>query len=574
MNSLKRLLPYLRPYKGTAVLIVIFGLLMAASQAALPFLAKRLIDDVLVNKDASLKYAIPLTMVAIYFVHAVSRFFHLYLLKFTGERIVAAIRGELQKKFMKLNLNFHNGYGRGSGGLLSRVLNDVVVVQWGLHIVVDLIREPVAALFIVGAMIKLDWQLTVAFFLFAPPIVIMIQKLAKSIRKYAHRQQESMEDFTSTLKETLDGVRVIQSFNLESEMSRRFDSVASHYLENRRRIISREELAGPVSEFLAVCVVGALFVYVANQVIEGHSSPGTFVSFLTALGLLNPVMKKLQDAYLRMQQTVAANDRLFEILDDPNEVPQERSKKPFPQNFDKIVFKNVSFSYGDAQILKEINLTVRRGEVIALVGESGSGKSTLVNLLGRFFDPTAGEILIGDTPIREIELQDLRRHIALVTQEVFLFNDTIARNIEAGDFSRGQPQGVRSAAQAANANEFVERMPDKYETKVGDRGGRLSGGERQRISIARAVYKDAPVLILDEATSALDSASELEVQKGLDQLMQGRTAFVIAHRLSTIVKADRILVLKDGRIVEEGQHDGLIARNGFYYNFYKLQTLR
>jgi ATP-binding cassette, subfamily B, bacterial MsbA len=573
LGSLKRLLPFLRPYKGQVILIFFFGLVMSLSQPVIPYLAKRLFDDVLVKKDEYWLYRGPLALVLLFVVLGISRFFHLYILKYTSEKIVIQIRGDLQKKFMRLNLGFHNSYASGTGGLLSRVLNDVTILQWGLQIFVDSVREPITILAIVGGMFFFDWKLTMLFSIVAVPIIWGSQRLAKSLRKYSHRQQEAMEDFTSTLKETLDGVRIIQSFNLESEMTRRFNAVGDRYLAQRKSIIKREEAAGPVSELIAASVLAGIFVYVANEIFRGQMSLGTFMAFGTSLAILNPPIKKLQDAYLRMQQTVAATDRLFEILDNPNEVPQSRATNVFPAQWDRITFRNVSFSYGDRQVLKNVNLTVRRGEVIALVGESGSGKSTLVNLLGRFFDPTSGEILVGNTPIDEIKLEDLRKHIALVTQEVFLFNDSIARNIRAGDFSR-PGDGTVPAAQVANAHDFIVRTSDQYETKVGDRGARLSGGEKQRVSIARAVYKDAPILILDEATSALDSASEVEVQKGLDQLMQGRTAFVIAHRLSTVIKADRILVLKDGQIVEEGQHEGLIAKNGHYYSFYKLQTLR
>jgi ATP-binding cassette, subfamily B, bacterial MsbA len=571
VRSLQRLLPYLKPYRATMVMVVFFGIIMAATTAFLPALVKMLFDDVFQKKDESLKYWVPLGLVAIYFVHALSRFIHLYLLKYTAEKVVAEIRSDLQKKFMTLNLGFHNTYGAGSGGLLSRVLNDVTILQWGLQIVVDLIREPVTAAFLLVALLRLNWQLTLVMFVIAPPIVILIQSLAKSIRKYSLRQQETMEDFTSTLKETLDGVRIIQSFNLEKEMNRRFESVGTRYLENRRKVIAREESAGPISEFLSVCLVAGLCIYVTDLIFAEKMTAGTFIGFLTALAQFNPVFKKVQDAYLRLQPTEVASERLFEILDNTNEVPQEKSKKPFPSNWDSIEFKNVSFAYGERPILRNINLSVKRGEIIALVGESGSGKSTVVNLLGRFFDPSSGEILIGGIPIDEIDLKDLRNHIALVTQEVFLFNDTVTRNIQAGDFER-PGDGVSFAAKVANAHDFIVRSENMYETKIGDRGARFSGGEKQRLSIARAVYKDAPILILDEATSALDSASEIEVQKGLDKLMEGRTAFVIAHRLSTVVKADRILVLKDGQIVEEGQHEGLIAKNGHYHKFYKLQS--
>jgi len=573
LSELKKLWPYVRPYKGAVFLIILLGFLMSATIVATVPLVKILFDDVFTKKNPEMMYIVPMGFVGLYFVHGTARFFHMYFLKMTGERLIAALRLELQQKFMRLNLTFHGKYEAGSGGLLSRILNDMVVVQWGLQILADIVREPLTALGLLIGMFYMDWQLTAAIIVVGPIVGWILKQLARSIRKYSHHQQSSMEDITSVLKETLDGVRVIQSFGLEKEMGKRLDTTLKNYLSHRAKIIGREEFAGPISEFIGSIVFALICVYMAQQIIGGQSSTGTFLSFIAALGQFQPPIKKLQDAYIRLQQTIAATHRLFEILEDTNEVPQSRSDKRFPPDFHEIKFDNVTFAYEQRPTLKNINLTIKRGEVIALVGESGSGKSTLVNLLERFFEPTQGKILIGGVPIDEIELKDLRKNIALVTQDVFLFSESIERNIMAGDFERTDGS-VEDCTRSANAFDFISNTENGFKTRSGDRGARFSGGERQRISIARALYKDAPILILDEATSALDSASEVEVQKGLDRLMKGRTVFVIAHRLSTVINADRILVLKDGQIVEQGRHEDLLGRQGQYANFYRLQTMR
>ncbi|MNS90920.1 putative multidrug export ATP-binding/permease protein [compost metagenome] len=286
--------------------------------------------------------------------------------------------------------------------------------------------------------------------------------------------------------------------------------------------------------------------------------------------MVNQPIKKFQEAYVRLQEVVVAARRVYSIIEAPHEVPESTLNKAFPKDWKKITYKNVTFSYGNEMILKGINLEINRGEVVALVGASGSGKSTIVNLLERFFDASSGEILIDDVNILDINLKELRRNVALVTQDVFLFSDSIEKNIWAGDFERSKTD-IPAMAKLANAHEFIMKMPKGYDSRVGDRGNMLSGGEKQRVSIARAMFKDAPLLILDEATSALDTASEIEVQKGLDHLMEGRTALVIAHRLSTIQKADKIVVLKNGQIEEIGNHSTLIQKQGEYYRFHSLQ---
>ncbi|MGZ5279988.1 MAG: ABC transporter ATP-binding protein, partial [Pseudobdellovibrionaceae bacterium] len=421
-------------------------------------------------------------------------------------------------------------------------------------------------------MFYLNWKLTASIFLILPLILLFLKYISKTIKVHSIKGQEGLEKITSTIKESLDGVRIIQSFNLEKEMSNRFHGESQEFLHSRKKIHKRVEMSGPVTEFVVACVSLGIFTYMGLEISAGRATLGDFGGYLVCLLGLSPPVKKLQESYVRIQETIVAADRAYSILENPGEVPQGESTKPFPKDWKTITYQNVNFSYGAERILKNVNLTIHRGEMVAFVGSSGSGKSTMVNLLERFFDPTQGEILIDQTPIREINLKDLRANIALVTQDVFLFSDTIERNIWAGDFSKTN-EGVIPAAKSANAHNFITRTPKGYQNQVGDRGNLLSGGEKQRISIARAIFKDAPILILDEATSALDSQSEVEVQKGLDHLMQGKTALVIAHRLSTVSKAHKIIVMRAGEIVEIGTHQSLLQNAGEYHSLHQLQKL-
>jgi ATP-binding cassette, subfamily B, bacterial MsbA len=336
-------------------------------------------------------------------------------------------------------------------------------------------------------------------------------------------------------------------------------------------VIKRTELASPLNEFIVSILIGLIVVWVGYMIVGGEMITSDFVTFLAAAGALDKPVKKIQQAAVQIQPTTAALDRVFEIIESSEAVKEIANPKPIPADWKVINFKDVSFGYGATKVLKNVDLKVQRGEIIALVGESGSGKSTLVNLLERFFDPTEGQIYFDDTPISDFGVKELRDQVALVTQDVFLFDATIEDNIRAGDYSKPF-EVVYEACKKANVLSFIEKLPEKFQSRTGERGANFSGGEKQRMSIARAIYKDAPILILDEATSALDSASEAEVQKGIQTLMQGRTAFVVAHRLSTISSAHRILVLNKGEIVEQGTHQELLAKNGLYKNYHNLQV--
>lgn len=545
------------------------GAVTSALKAVVPELTRQL-QVAWTDHNTVRAYQIPFIVALVWTLSNIGRFYHISWMRYTSDLVAVSLRRKLMNKYLSLNLSFYQNFVSGSGGLISRMINDILIIQGGINKVADVVREPFMTVFAFGYLIYLDWKLTLFVLAASPLIVGVLRNIARSLRKYGRSSQEMMEHLTKTIKESLDGTRIVQSFNLEDEMRRRFDEQSKEFLVSQRNIVVREEASGPISESLAAITLAVILIYIGNQIVSGHLSVGDFLGFSFAIGLLQDSVKKMQDGYIRVQQAAVALERLEGILEHTSMVPLATRPQPFPINWSTIEFRNVSFKFSQELILRNINLTVGRGELVAIVGSSGGGKSTLVNLLPRFFDPTQGQILINDVPINDIELKELRAKIALVSQDVFLFSDTIERNIHAGDFSK-DPLTIPRAAKLANADAFISKMPDTYQTRIGDMGSTLSGGEKQRISIARAIFKDAPILVLDEATSALDSESELEVQKGLDQLMEGRTAFVIAHRLSTIAKANRILVIRKGEIVEQGSHNELLSRGGEYAKFLALQ---
>lgn len=566
----KVLWPELKPFRKTLFIVIFLGLLMSGPKSYVP----ALLDDLVQawqTQDHDQAFWVPIWIAGIWLWVGIIRFFHLFWMKYTASRVAINLRRRLMDKYLSLNIGFFQDFQRGSGGLISRMIHDITIVEAGIQKVADLFREPFIVLAMFGILLALDWKLTLFIIVALPVITWVMRKFSKSLKKYSHKHQEAMEDLTKTLKESLDGTRIVQSFNLESEMRSAFNKKADQVLQATRRIIQREEGVGPISEILASLTIATILIYIGNQIFSGKFSVPNFMQFIGCIILLQEGVKKIQAAIIKLQQSAVALERMNNIFESTRVVPQPLNPKPFPYDWKTIEFKNVSFAFGEKQVLKNVSLTVKRGEVVALVGSSGGGKSTLVNLLERFFDPTEGEIQIGGIPISELDLKELRKNVALVSQDVFLFGDTIQTNIQSGDFSK-PVEKVEAAARLANAHNFIVAKPEGYQTRVADQGSSLSGGEKQRVSIARAIFKDAPILILDEATSALDSESEREVQKGLDYLMEGRTAFVIAHRLSTIAKASRILVLKNGQIVEQGDHHALLAQKGEYFRFHQIQA--
>ncbi|MDX9730321.1 MAG: ATP-binding cassette domain-containing protein [Bdellovibrionales bacterium] len=584
LHSIKRLWPLIRPYKKRLYIIFFLGFIISLCNVAQTALIKVLFSDVIELKQETVlilghefsSWLIPFIFPALYLLWGTARYTHYFILTMVNERVVADVRVRAVEQSLKLNLGFHSKFESGSGGLMSRILNDTQVLQQGLTFFGDILREPLIAIALLSYMIYLDWQLTLALLAFLPVFVGITRQISRSLRKYGHVNRQAMEAVTADIKENLDGLRVIQSFNLENAMGARLRQSMNHYLATRRTIVSREEAVSPLNEFFASLLVMGLVLYMMSLILDSKATGGDFLAFVFAAGQLQNPIKRLQESFVRVQQTVVVTDRLFGLIESTDRVPQAIAPVPFPQDWKTIEFRNVKFRYDEEAVLKGISFKVNRGEIVALVGSSGSGKSTLVNLLERFYDPTEGDILVDGISLKDFDLTELRSKIALVTQDVFLFRDSIAANIRSGRGDSSERPGddalVKSSAKHAHANFFIEKTPSRYNTSVGERGGTLSGGEKQRISIARAFFKNAPILILDEATSALDSVSELEVQRGLQELMIGRTVFVIAHRLSTVRTAHRILVLKQGEIVEEGSHEDLIARSGEYAHFHRIQT--
>lgn len=568
-SEISRILQEAKPYKKTLIVVAVAGIVFAICSGTTLAQLQYLVDA-LTAQNVPGAMNIGLKILGLALVVAISRYFHIYLMNYVAECITQNIRQRLQQKFMHLSLTFHNTYSAGSGGLISRILNDVKVIQDGLRMIADIFSSPLLMAVLFFTLFRTNWRLTLCLLVVVPIVGLFQKNISRSLRKYLPLGQEALEKMTSTIKESLDGVRVIQSFNLEKVMAKKLINESKSYLDVRKKIHARVEVMGPVSELIATLLILGVLLYISTEIGNGRATMGSFITYVASLIGLNMPLKKFQESYVRIQEVIVSAQRVYSIIDDPNIVTESSKNLPFPKDWKTITYKNVCFAYGKDLILKNVNLTIRRGEQVALVGESGSGKSTIVNLLERFFDASSGEILIDDINILDINLQDLRKNVALVNQDVFLFSDSIEKNIQAGDFTRDLNE-VPSMAKMANAHDFILRMPHGYQSLVGDRGNLLSGGEKQRISIARALFKNAPILILDEATSALDTSSEIEVQKGLDYLMEGRTALIIAHRLSTIQNADKIVVLKSGQLVEMGNHQQLLDSKGEYHRFYSLQ---
>ena len=565
--ELKSTLKELFAFKKYLTIVAITGIIGAACKGYIALFMQQMIDAA--SSPDKLK-SMAWVGVALAFTIAITRYFHIYLMNVAAEKVSQVLREKLQSKFMRLNLKFHNNYVSGSGGLISRTMNDIRIVHDGLRLFADLFSAPLIFIFLIKNLFVLDTELTIYILFIVPVLVFFIRSISTGIRKYSIFGIEQLEKITSTIKESLDGVRTIQAFNLEKMMETRLHRQGQEFIDMRRRVHARVESTGPITEFIATFLVLGVVFYFSNKISLGQATAGTLIGFITALLQVNEPIKKFQEAYVRVQETRVAAARVFHILDEKSEVEEASPSIAFPKNWNTIEYRLVCFGYGSENLINDFNLTIKKGQVIAFVGESGSGKSTLANLLARFYDPHSGQIVIENENIKKINLADLRQNIGLVSQDVFLFSDTIEKNIQAGQ-PHTAAKDVQTAAKAAHAHDFIMKQPLQYNTQVGERGNLLSGGEKQRVGIARAFYKDAPILILDEATSALDSVSEVQVQKGLETLMKGRTTLIIAHRLSTIQNADHILVLKKGQIVEQGHHQELLAMNGEYKRLFQTQ---
>jgi len=570
MNLYSRLLSYLKPYKSKFFLASACMILVSASSGAAAIIIQPILDEIFMKQDITMLTILPVGVVLIYLVRGLGRYYASSLMQVIGQQAVRDIRNRLFGHLQALSLRFYSS--KQTGQLMSRITNDVQVIQDSVSIVVyDLLRETLTMIVLLGVVFYRDFNLALIAVLVIPLSGIFIGRLGRKLRVVSKESQEKMAELNSMLLENFTGIRVVQAFGMQEYEIDKFKKGNHAYFDTVRRMIKINELSSPLLEFIGAIGIAAIIWYGGKQVIEGATTIGAFFSFLTALFMLYTPISKLSRVYNKVQQALAAAQRIFDLIDTPsliNDKIDAVALQPLERGID---IRNVSFSYDPGKpVLLDINLHADKGEVIAFVGASGAGKTTLINLIPRFFEVADGEILFDGHDIRDVTIKSLRGQIGIVTQEIFLFHDTIRNNIAYGH-TEAKMQEVERAAKAAYAHEFIMKMPDGYDTMIGERGVKLSGGQRQRISIARAIMKDPPVLILDEATSALDTESELMVQKAMSNLISGRTTLVIAHRLSTILNANKIVVLDKGKIIETGAHEQLLNQNGYYRRLFDLQ---
>jgi subfamily B ATP-binding cassette protein MsbA len=565
----RRVLEFIKPHWVRLLIAMVCMILVSALTAAMAYLIKPVIDEIFMEKDVSRLNVLPFVIVLVFFLKGACEFGQSYLMNRVGNSIVKQIRDRLYSHIQKLSLSFF--HKQGTGILMARILNDVgILKEMVSSAVTGVLKECSNVVFLLGLVFYQNWQLAFIAIAVLPFCSIPIVKFGKRMRGLSTRCQESAADVSTLLHETLTGARIVKAFGMEEYESGRFFEKTLQWFRYEMKAVRVRAISSPVMALLGGVGIAFVVWYGGAQVVAGTSTPGTFISFITAVMLLYEPIRKLSPLNNMIQEGLAAAVRIFEMLDTQSDIRDRQGAMALEPGHHCVTFKHVFFRYEDQMVLRDINLEANQGEVIALVGMSGGGKTTLVNLIPRFYDVADGAILVDGRDIRDLTVASLRSRIGIVTQEPILFNDTIRNNIAYGNLNASESDIV-AAAKAAYAYDFVRGFPEGFDTIVGERGARLSGGEKQRICIARALLKDAPILILDEATSSLDTESEQAVQRALENLMKGRTTFVIAHRLSTIRNADRIVVVVNGRIVEEGRHEELLARQGEYYKLYEMQ---
>ena len=565
--SYRRLLGYLTPHKGAFALGLLGGALYAASTASLAYLAQHL-GDTLAHPDPRMILWIPAALVVLFIGRGIGNFTQTYFMGYVGRRLVKQFRREVFESVLDLPLAFFDRHAVGS--LLSRLTyNSEQVGRACTNSIVILVRASLTIVFLIGYLVWLNARLTAILLVVGPLVILLVSVINRHFRRYGRRIQDSMEDVTRVAKESFEAPRLVKVYGAQAHLGRQFEVVNEHNRLSNMKLVLTNGLANPTVQTVTAVGAAVVLALTIRSRVEGHMTLGELLGYFAALASLSQPVREVVSQSGPIQQGIAAAQSLFELTDEPGE--PETGGYRIERVRGDVEYREVGFSYpqGAGVALHEVSLRVPAGSNIAIVGRSGSGKSTLVSLLPRFYEVTTGSILIDGRDIREYEMKSLREQIAVVSQDVTLFDDTIRNNIT---FGRQVPEdAVRRVAEAARVLQFASELPQGLDTTVGDRGALLSGGQRQRIAIARALLKDAPILILDEATSALDTEAERHIQAALAQLMRNRTTFVIAHRLSTVEQADRIVVLDAGKVAETGTHAQLLERNGLYAQLYRLQ---
>ena len=565
----KRLFDLIKDNRMRLFLAMLCMLVMAAATSATAFLVKPVLDDIFFNKNIQMLTLIPVAVIVIYLLRGFGMYGQEYLMSYVGQGIIRRLRNMLYDHIQDLPLSFF--HAEKTGVLMSRITNDVNIIKSMVSTAVtSVLRDCFTIIGLTGVIFYRDWKLAFYAIIILPVAFLPIVQFGRRVRRVSTGCQESMADLSSFLHETFSGNKIVKAFGMEPYEKQRFHEKTFSLFQLEMKAVIARSLSSPIMEFLAGLGIAFIIWYGGYRVISGESTAGTFFSFMAAVLMLYDPVKKLSNLNNSIQEGLAAADRAFDIIERKPDIQEIDNPVDIPFRPHSVSFENVGFSYDETPVLKHINLTVNAGEILALVGMSGGGKTTLVNLIPRFYDITHGVIRVDETDIRNASLKSLREQIAIVTQEPILFNDTISNNIAYGN-PLAPFHDIVTAAKAAFAYDFIERLPMQFDTSIGELGSRLSGGEKQRLCIARALLKNAPILILDEATSSLDSESEMLVQKALENLMKGRTTFVIAHRLSTIGYASRIIVIVNGEIIERGSHEDLMAKQGEYCKLYEMQ---
>ena len=558
----RRLLKYAKPYLGMFLIGVLGAILFATSNAALAYLVRKFLHGAFLVKNPAILWEVPLGVVVLFTLRGIGDYVQSYFPSWVGRQVIKGLRHDVFSHYLRLPTAYLDK--QQSGHLLSKLTNNIeLVAAAATGAAISLISDSLSILVLLITLFYMNWRLAV-FCIIAAPLIGWLMRIAnRSFRRYSERIQNSMGDITRVAKEAIDAHRLIKIFNAEDHQTERFEQVNEHNRASNMKLVRAKAVSNPVVQCIASIALASVLYVAIRQVFSHHMEVDDFFGFLTALMLIPSPLRSLVNMSGPLQQGIAAGQSVFEILDQPTEGSGGSIRLARARG--DIEFRDVSFGYaGDkGDVLRNVSLRVRPGETVAIVGPSGSGKTTLVGLVPRFYDVQQGSVLLDGVDVRDYRLTDLRSQVSLVSQDVILFNDTIRNNIAFNAVDKTQAQ-VEAAARAANVMEFVAEQPQGFDTPLADRGQNLSGGQRQRISIARALLKDSPILILDEATAALDNESERRVQHELGVLMQGRTTLVIAHRLSTVEGADRIIVLDQGRIVESGTHQDLLARGGLY----------